>query len=178
MEKEFSRVRSAKDITITATLIITGCVLVALPTSASINITGFFLIFTGLILAFVLRTGYKDNETGEKYSKMDIEFLRDYLAPVASFIERNPDKILWCGEFGTIRHCNIKYRENWMRDMIKILRLRRMELLRQHEKGILNAILSMAYIRQLLMLIYFLSNLQIFQLYLHHYLFYLVDYLV
>ena len=54
MEKEFSRVRSAKDITITATLIITGCVLVVLPTSASINITGFFLIFTGLILAFVL----------------------------------------------------------------------------------------------------------------------------
>ena len=54
MEKEFSRVRSAKDITITATLIITGCVLVALPTSASINITGFFLIFPGLIFAFVL----------------------------------------------------------------------------------------------------------------------------
>ena len=38
------------------------------------------------------------------------------------FIEKNPDKILWCGEFGTIRHCNIKWRENWMRDVISLLR--------------------------------------------------------
>jgi len=54
--------------------------------------------------------------------KMDIEFLRKYLEPVKRFIEKHPDKILWCGEFGTIRHCNIKWRENWMRDMITILK--------------------------------------------------------
>ena len=54
--------------------------------------------------------------------RMDIEFLRQYLQPAKRFIEKNPDKILWCGEFGTIRHCNIKYRENWMRDMITILK--------------------------------------------------------
>lgn len=53
--------------------------------------------------------------------RMDIEYLREYMLPAKKFTERNPDKILWCGEFGTIRHCNIKYRENWMRDMIKIL---------------------------------------------------------
>ncbi len=53
---------------------------------------------------------------------MDIEFLRKYLEPVKRFIEKHPDKILWCGEFGTIRHCNIKWRENWMRDMITILK--------------------------------------------------------
>jgi hypothetical protein len=54
--------------------------------------------------------------------KMDIAFLRKYLEPVKRFIEKHPDKILWCGEFGTIRHCNIKWRENWMRDMITILK--------------------------------------------------------
>ena len=54
--------------------------------------------------------------------KMDIDFLRAYLEPAMAFICRNPDKILWCGEFGTIRHCNIKWRENWMRDMITILK--------------------------------------------------------
>ena len=43
--------------------------------------------------------------------KMDIEFLRKYLEPAKRFIEKHPDKILWCGEFGTIRHCNIKCRE-------------------------------------------------------------------
>ncbi len=56
-----------------------------------------------------------------RYTKMDAEFLRDYLAPVKEFIDNHPDKILWCGEFGTIRHADIEWRENWMRDMIKIL---------------------------------------------------------
>ena len=53
---------------------------------------------------------------------MDIEFLRDYLAPVKRFIEKHPDAVLWCGGFGTSRHCDIRYRENWMRDMITILK--------------------------------------------------------
>ncbi len=54
--------------------------------------------------------------------RMDIGFLRKYMEPAKRFIENHPDKILWCGEFGTIRHCNIKYRENWMRDVITILK--------------------------------------------------------
>ena len=58
----------------------------------------------------------------EKYGRMDIEFLRDYLAPAKEFIEKHPDKILWCGEFGTIRHAKLEWRENWMRDMITILK--------------------------------------------------------
>lgn len=58
----------------------------------------------------------------ENLDRMDIEFLRQYLSPAFKFIKNNPDKILWCGEFGTIRHCNIKYRENWMRDMISIMK--------------------------------------------------------
>ncbi|MBR2023022.1 MAG: cellulase family glycosylhydrolase [Clostridia bacterium] len=58
----------------------------------------------------------------ENLERMDIEYLRQYMQPAKDFIERYPDKILWCGEFGTIRHCNIKYRENWMRDMIKVLK--------------------------------------------------------
>ena len=60
--------------------------------------------------------------TYEGYERMDINFLRDYLAPAKEFIEKHPDKILWCGEFGTIRHANLEWRENWMRDMITILK--------------------------------------------------------
>ena len=63
----------------------------------------------------------KNQEKYGEYDKIDIEFLYDYLAPVKEFIEKNPDKILWCGEFGTIRHAKLEWRENWMRDMIKIL---------------------------------------------------------
>jgi len=54
--------------------------------------------------------------------RMDINYLRQYLEPVKRFIGKYPDKVLWCGEFGTIRHCDIRYRENWMRDMISILK--------------------------------------------------------
>ena len=54
--------------------------------------------------------------------RIDIEYLKSYLQPAKDFIERYPNKVLWCGEFGTIRHCDIKYRENWMRDMITILK--------------------------------------------------------
>lgn len=54
--------------------------------------------------------------------RMDIGFLRTYLRPAFAFTERHPDKILWCGEFGTIRHADIRWRENWMRDMITVLK--------------------------------------------------------
>ena len=49
MEKNFIRVRSTKDITISLTLTIAGGVLVALPTATSVNILGFFMIFAGII---------------------------------------------------------------------------------------------------------------------------------
>ena len=67
MEKEFSRVHSATDITVSVILLAAGCVLVAMPTSVPVNILGFFLILTGLVLALVLRTGYNDKETGERF---------------------------------------------------------------------------------------------------------------
>lgn len=68
------------------------------------------------------RVVYGNNAEYEKYGRMDIQFLRDYLAPVKKFIDEHPDKILWCGEFGTIRHAKLEWRENWMRDMISIIK--------------------------------------------------------
>ena len=57
-----------------------------------------------------------------KYSRMDIAYMRDALQGAVDFVKSHPDKILWCGEFGTIRHANMKWRENWMRDVITILK--------------------------------------------------------
>ncbi len=62
------------------------------------------------------------HDTYDAYDVMDIKFLRDVLAPAVEFANAHPDKILWCGEFGTIRHANIEWRENWMRDIITILK--------------------------------------------------------
>jgi endoglucanase len=54
--------------------------------------------------------------------RMDKAWLRASLQPAFDFVAANPDKILWCGEFGTIRHCRLEYRENWMSDMISLLK--------------------------------------------------------
>lgn len=63
------------------------------------------------------------NETAyEGYEKMDIAYMRDAMNGAVEFCKQHPDKILWCGEFGTIRHADIRWRENWMRDVITILR--------------------------------------------------------
>ena len=54
--------------------------------------------------------------------RMDIGFLRQAMRGAAEFAAAHPDKTLWCGEFGTIRHCDLTSRENWMRDVIAVLK--------------------------------------------------------
>ena len=93
MEKTFIRVRSVKDITIFSTLIILGSVLVALPTGAGINIAGFFLIFAGIILALVLRTGYKDTETGERFCFKEYYFQQAMNTTISRALASNPSSI-------------------------------------------------------------------------------------
>lgn len=93
MEKEFIRVRSAKDITITLALLAAGCVLAALPASTPVNILGFFLIFAGLILMFILKTGYKDVETNAKYRKIERYFSQEMHAEITSMLSAGSDKL-------------------------------------------------------------------------------------
>lgn len=57
-----------------------------------------------------------------RYQRMDIKILREWLQPAFDFAKKHPDKILWCGEFGTIRHCDMTSRENWMNDVILLLK--------------------------------------------------------
>lgn len=63
--------------------------------------------------------GQKDHYKG--YGRMDRNFLRDEMSPVFKFIADHPERIVWCGEFGTIRHCPLEYRENYISDVITIL---------------------------------------------------------
>ncbi len=56
------------------------------------------------------------------FEKMDIEYIRFSLRNAIEFTKQHPDKILWCGEFGTIRHADIKWRESWMKDVITVLK--------------------------------------------------------
>ena len=53
---------------------------------------------------------------------IDREFLRGFMLGARDFIEANPGKILWNGEFGTIRHADPACRLAYMRDVISICR--------------------------------------------------------
>ncbi len=93
MEKNFIRIRSIKDIVISSVLTVTGCVLIALPTATSINVLGFFLIFTGILLFFLLKTAYKDKESGVKYCKIERFFAQGQRSEILDKLASNPSAI-------------------------------------------------------------------------------------
>ena len=93
MEKEFSRVRSAKDIVISLILIAAGAVLVALPTGTSVNIVGFFMIFTGLVLLLVLRTSYRLDGTKEFYRKKEFFFPQSKKDSFTAALQKDPSAV-------------------------------------------------------------------------------------
>lgn len=64
----------------------------------------------------------KNPNTYRDFSVIDINYLREAMAGAKKFRDENPDKILWLGEFGTIRHADPESRENYMRDVISICR--------------------------------------------------------
>lgn len=92
MEKTFSRVYSAKDITIILILIICGSILILLPTASSLNILGFFMIIAGIILGIFMKTGYKDDETGVRYCKTEHFFSSSKRDDLKKAIAGNPNK--------------------------------------------------------------------------------------
>ena len=64
------------------------------------------------------RLVYGNENAYSHVDRMDINYMREIFEPVKKFRAEHPDKILWCGEFGTIRHADMNSRENWMRDVI------------------------------------------------------------
>ena len=87
MEKTFTRIRSTKDIAISSTLSIAGITLVALPTSVSVNLIGFFMIFAGIIMLLFSKTGYKDTETGIRYCRTERFFPQSMRSDIESQLE-------------------------------------------------------------------------------------------
>ena len=92
MENLFVRTPSTKDILICGISIIGGCVLMLLPAGSAVHITGFFLLFAGLILLLVLKTGYRHLESGVKYLKAERYFSHDMHDEIKKKIA-SPEKI-------------------------------------------------------------------------------------
>ena len=93
MEKTFIRVRSAKDIILSSSFIIIGCILIARPTDVGMNIIGFLLICTGIIFVLILHSGYKDADTGFRYRKVEHYFKQEMNPIIKSALESKPDSI-------------------------------------------------------------------------------------
>ena len=112
MEKNFVRVRSVKDIIISATLIFSGILLLLLPDSTGIHISGFFIMMIGMLLAFTLKSCYKDEETGFKYCNKERYFegsRREELSSAISAslrVERADTKFSYCIEILSITLSN------------------------------------------------------------------------
>ena len=73
---------------------------------------------------------YRDHarETGldprrfDGFAEIGRDFLADVLRDAFDWKAAHPGRILWCGEFGTIRHARPAWREAWMRDVTSLLR--------------------------------------------------------
>lgn len=93
MNKEFIRVRSTKDITLSTIILAAGTVCIVLPLPTSVKIFGFVLLFTGIVLFLTCKTAYKDTETGVKYSKKERFFAQGLRQSISDAIASKPENV-------------------------------------------------------------------------------------
>lgn len=74
MENKFTKVRSIKDIVICTIILVAGLLMVTITDAEALNIAGFFTIFAALLLFVLMKSGYKEIETGARYCKTERYF--------------------------------------------------------------------------------------------------------
>lgn len=93
MEKNFVKVQSSKDIILSISLIILGVALAVLPLGGAVNVTGICVAITGLILIFLLKNGYKDSSTGERYAKKELYYHISMKNELIAHVTQKPEAI-------------------------------------------------------------------------------------
>ncbi|MBO5182653.1 MAG: hypothetical protein J6B92_12350 [Paraprevotella sp.] len=93
MNKEFIRVRTLTDIVVSSILLISGSVLVVLPTSVSVVYFGFFLLITGTVLLVTLKNGWQDKKTQECYCKKEVLFSKNSKAKILNALEKHVENV-------------------------------------------------------------------------------------
>ncbi len=88
MEKNFVKVHTAGDIIIAAAFIIAGAALALIFESDALKITGVFCIIAGAAMFFLLKSGYKEFESGEVFSKKNLNFAQSEKKAVISILEK------------------------------------------------------------------------------------------
>lgn len=93
METNFIKVRSTKDIIVSSSIILLGCILAVLPIGTGVNLAGSTLIIAGIILALALKSSYKESSSSEKYHKKEYCFLQESKSSILNAISKNPASV-------------------------------------------------------------------------------------
>lgn len=100
MEKEFVRVRSMRDVIISAAMTVIGIVLIILPTSVSVNIFGTCLAVPGVLMLLFLKTDYRDTETGLRFRRVIKYYPASSKDEIMAALKSDLSKVAW-NEKGT-----------------------------------------------------------------------------
>lgn len=95
MNKEFSRVRSARDLVLSSVLALAGAACILVPSSIAISILGCFILVVGIVLLCVLKTERKDKETGIHYNIMHRYYPKARKAELLGALASDPASHDW-----------------------------------------------------------------------------------
>ena len=93
MNKQFIKVRSLKDIIISTSVILVGAILALLPLGTGVTLAGCTIIVVGIILALILKSGYREVNNPGLYHKTEYLFEAKHRAELMKAVENNPSKI-------------------------------------------------------------------------------------
>lgn len=93
METKFVKSRTLSDYIITAALLLLGVVLMVLSISSSMTIAGAMVLITGIVVFFVLKSSWKDKETGDVYQNKVLYYKKSQKMSVLNAINGNMDAL-------------------------------------------------------------------------------------
>lgn len=91
MEKNFIKTRTKKDTLIFTSLIVVGIAAIVLPTGPAVNIAAAMLVLLGLVMAPLMKSGYKEELSGEEYSKKEYFFPQSMKQELLSVVMFKPE---------------------------------------------------------------------------------------
>ena len=93
MEKNFIKVRTIKDIIISLSFIITGAAISFAFNGAGAVAGGYSMIILGIVLAFILKSAYKESESGELYIRRELSFQQKMKPAIIAALKSDPNTI-------------------------------------------------------------------------------------
>ncbi len=74
MEKNFIKIRTKKDTFIFTSFIVVGIAAIVMPTGPAVNIAAALLVLLGLVMAPLMKSGYREELSGKEYLKKEYLF--------------------------------------------------------------------------------------------------------